>query len=103
MEGSGPISGLIGPPELHLHLGSVNKAVRELNLKWGEDRFYKWCVNKNIELRKYHSRELNGNACRDVLESLDSLETELIESGHQHLMDYVDLLRAFDKGREYLQ
>ena len=54
LEGSGPISGIVPPPELHLHLGSVNKAVKELNKKWGGDRFYKWCVKQNIQLLKYH-------------------------------------------------
>ena len=100
LEGSGPISGIVPPPELHLHLGQVNKAVRELNKKWGDDRVYKWCVKKNIELRKYHSRELNGNACRDVLEALDSLEMELIESGRTDLLDFIELLRAYDKVRK---
>ena len=31
------------PEELHLHLGSVNKHVKELNQKWGNNRFYR-CV-----------------------------------------------------------
>ena len=104
-----PISKLIAPPELHLHLGAVNKAARVLNGKWGGDRFYKWCVKNNIELQKYHSKELNGNACRDVLEALDSLELAIIESSLElaliesekiELLEYVELLKAFDKVRK---
>ena len=30
------------PEELHLHLGSVNKHVKELNQKWGNNRFYRY-------------------------------------------------------------
>ena len=58
---------------------------------------HKWCVKKNIQLQKYHSKELNGNAYQGALEVLDSLELELIESGRINLLDYVELLRAFDK------
>ena len=68
-----------------------------MNDKWGNDQFYKWCVKKNIQLQKYYSKVLNGNACQDVLEALDILELELIESGSINLLDYVELLRAFDK------
>ena len=38
-----------------------------------------------------------------MLEALDSLEAELVESGHKdllHLLDYVELLRCFDKVRK---
>ena len=69
-----------------------------MNDKWGNDQFHKWCVKKNIQLQKYYSKVLNGNACQDVLEALDGLE--LIKSGSVNLLDYVELLRAFDKVRK---
>ena len=43
------ISARLAPPELHLHTGTVNKHVRELNEKWGENQFYKWCAKKDIQ------------------------------------------------------
>ena len=87
----------IAPPELHLHLGLTNKHARELNNEWGDDQFYKWCVRNNITYQKYYNKEMNGNSCKEVLESLDSLESELIESGRSDLLDYVNSMRAFNK------
>ena len=43
------------PEELHLHLGSVNKHVKELNKIWGENRFYRWCGFRIINCLLYTS------------------------------------------------
>ena len=85
------------PEELHLHLGSVNKHVKELNQKWGNNRFYKWCGFRNVPIQKHYSHELNGNSCKRVLQRLDSLESEIKQSGRDDLLVYVTSLRAFDK------
>ena len=45
-----PISAKLAPPELHLHTGTVNKHNRELNDKWGGNKFYKWCAMKHIQV-----------------------------------------------------
>ena len=45
-----PMSKYLAPPELHLHTGTVNKHNREINEKWGENRFYKWCAKKDIQV-----------------------------------------------------
>ena len=44
------ISAYLAPPELHLHTGTVNKHNREINEKWGDNKFYKWCAKKNIQV-----------------------------------------------------
>ena len=88
------------PEELHLHLGSVNKHVKELNLKWGNNRFYKWCGFRNVPVGKYYSHELNGNSCKRVLGKLDDLESAIKKSGRHDLLVYVTSLRAFDKVRK---
>ena len=93
----------IPPEELHLHLGSVNKHVKEINQKWGNNRFYKWCGFRNVPVEKYYSHELNGNSCKKVLEKLDDLESEIIKSEHPkvpELLTYVTSLRAYDKVRK---
>ena len=40
-------------PELHIHIGLVNRIVRIINDKWGDNEFYKWCDLKNIHSLKY--------------------------------------------------
>ena len=81
----------IAPPELHLHTGSVNKHAREINKKWRDNQFYKWCARKNIQVENYFRNELNGNACKNVLEKLDDLEFDLMESGPTDLEDILIL------------
>ena len=90
----------IAIPELHIHEGLTNKHARELNEKWGNDGFYKWCSKKNIKMEAFHDNQLNGNACVDVLEAVDDLESELIASGHSDLLPYVSSLREFNKVRK---
>ena len=78
------------PEELHLHLGSVNKHVKELNKIWGENRFYRWCGFRIINVGKYYSHELNGNACKHVLQKLDDLESEIIKSVHPKVFELLN-------------
>ena len=49
---------LIMIPELHLHLGMVNKIARVLNEQWGSDQFYRWCAEKNIHVKDYRSIQI---------------------------------------------
>ena len=46
---------LIMIPELHLHLGMVNRIAHVLNERWGENLFYRWCAEKNIFVKDYRS------------------------------------------------
>ena len=100
VDSEGKVINTLPPEELHLHLGQVNKHVKELNLKWGKNRFYKWCGFRNVPVEKYYSHELNGNSCKKVLEKLDDLESEIKKSGHHKLLVYVTSLRAYDKVRK---
>ena len=90
----------IAIPELHIHEGLTNKHARELNEKWGNDGFYKWCSKKNIKMEAFHNNQLNGNACVDVLEAVDDLESELTASGRADLLPYASSLREFNKVRK---
>ena len=49
---------LIMIPELHLHLGMVNRIAHALNDKWGSDLFYRWCAEKNIFVKDYRSIQI---------------------------------------------
>ena len=49
---------LIMIPELHLHLGMVNRISRALNEKWGSNLFYRWCTEKNINVKDYRSIQI---------------------------------------------
>ena len=94
---------MLCPEELHLHLGSVNKHVKEINQIWGNNRFYKWCGFRNVPVQKHYSHELNGNSCKRVLEKLDDLESQIVKSGHPEvakLLTYVASLRAYDNVRK---
>ena len=71
--------------------------VKGLKTDWRRKlRERKWCDTKHIQSEHYHSGEFNGNACRDILESLEDLATKVPD----HLMIFVDALRAFDKVRK---
>ena len=51
-------------PELHIHLGIVNRLVRELNDRWeknegaGKNPFYKWAEKMNIQSEGYWSIQI---------------------------------------------
>ena len=100
VDSEGKVINTLPPEELHLHLGQVNRHVKELNLKWGKNRFYKWCGFRNVPVEKYYSHELNGNSCKKVLQKLDDLESEIKKSGCHELLVYVTSLRAYDNVRK---
>ena len=55
-----------------------------------------------IQTEDYHRNELNGNACRDVLEALEELEAELVSQNLPNIAEITLLLRslrAFNKVR----
>ena len=83
-------------PELHIFLGIVNRIVRALNARWGEDGFYKWCDKNHVLYKNYNDNEMDGNSCRDVMKKLTNLEAEL-EGEYSHLQVYVQALAAFEK------
>ena len=50
-------------PELHIHLGIVNRLVQELNTRWAKingekNPFYKWCEKMNIQSEDYWSIQI---------------------------------------------
>ena len=47
---------LIMIPELHLHIGIVNKLLQVLNEKWGSDEVYIWLALKHIKSEKFYNR-----------------------------------------------
>ena len=51
-------------------------------------------------MEPYYDNQLNGNACVDVQEAVDDLESEIIASGRPELLRYVASLRAFNKVRK---
>ena len=95
-DGDMEVLDLIMIPELHIFIGIVNRIVHALNVRWGDNGFYKWCDKNNILYKNYNDNEMNGNSCRDVMKKLDSLETDL-EGEFSHLQVYVHALAAFEK------
>ena len=47
---------LIMIPELHLHIGIVNKLIQVLNDKWGDDELFKWLALRRIKSEKFYNR-----------------------------------------------
>ena len=92
---------LIPIPELHLLLGITNKILALLNDKWSkisgvENRAYKWCDENNIHRLEYRGKDLNGPACKLLLDKkLQRLRLDLPRC----LRHFVLVFRAFDQVR----
>ena len=72
------IEHLVPPPELHLLIGFVLLLGNFLLDTW--QGFDDWLKSINIIQRGYHSRGWDGNNSNKILENLDSLETNMLES-----------------------
>lgn len=81
---------LLPPPELHLMLGAVNSIISHIcndeHCKKDADEWIKECyVERKVT---YHGCSLEGNSCKKLLNSLDSLRSKK----NIFLMKYVQLL-----------
>ena len=81
---------LLSIPELHLHLGIVNRLLQHLNSKY--PHVYEWCERNNIYVQTFRGISLNGNSCKFALNFLDDLEKEV----PLEYKNIVTALKAFD-------
>ena len=66
---------LFPPPELHLLIGPVTTLLDALQKKWSDTD--KWLTLCHIQRQAYHGGSLNGNACLQLLQRVDLLESTL--------------------------
>ena len=81
---------LLPPPELHLMLGAVNSIINHIcndeQCKTDADQWIKECfVERKVT---YHGCSLEGNSCKKLLNSIDTLRSK----NNIFLMKYVQLL-----------
>nr|XP_047136504.1 uncharacterized protein LOC105844349 isoform X2 [Hydra vulgaris] len=86
------IEQLIPPPELHLLIGFVSLLGNFLLDVW--PGFDDWLKSKNVIQRGYQGRGWDGNNSNKILENLDSLETQILET-FTCLIPIVQCLRDF--------
>ena len=82
---------LLPPPELHLMLGAVNSIINHIcndeQCKTDADQWIKECfVERKVT---YHGCSLEGNACKKLLNSIDTLRSK----NNIFVMKYVQLLK----------
>ena len=67
-----------------------------LNQNWGDNKGLKWLEKNNIQREDYRNGQLNGNACKKLLENLNKLRSQL----PRKLRKYVNALDAFNNVRK---
>ena len=73
----------------------MNKVFDLLNEKWGENRGYQWLEENNIQRTDYRQGQMNGNACKDLLQKLSLLRSRV----PKRLLPYIAALEDFNKVR----
>ena len=84
-----PLLQILVPGALHIKLGVVNDALEVLDRQW--DGLEDWLGALGISYVPYHGCMLEGKECSEVLDHVDSLETNL----PQHLKPFAAYLRSF--------
>ena len=74
---------------------SVNRIFELLNQNWGNNNGLKWLEDNGIQKQDYRNGELNGNACKKLLQKLQKLKSQTPRRLHK----YVNALKAFEKVR----
>ena len=74
----------------------MNKIFELLNQNWGDNQGYKWLERNNIQREDYRNCQMNGNACKNLLEKLDKLRSQI----PRRLGKYVEALSLFNEVRK---
>ena len=75
---------------------SVNKIFDLLVENWGESLAKKWLKDNSIQREDYRNGQLNGNACKKLLEKLENLRSQV----PRRLGKYIEALSLFNDVRK---
>ena len=93
---STPISTVIPPPELHLHIGLANWVWNIVKSYLGEQRYpdlLLWCRARSITIRGYHGTGLDGGNSKNFFKASKDLGLLFEEDKSA---PFTDLLQKFD-------
>ena len=87
------------PPELHLLLGAVNKAVKLLEEKIPKAIVKEWVSFAEAQRNAYHGGTFNGNNCKRLVDSVDYLEVLLTKDFYDFTPFGLSIVDVFRKLR----
>ena len=83
----------VPPPELYLLLGPTNKIYSGLENVW--PALEAWLQSIHVKKTEYHGGQFEGNDCKKILRSMDSLE----ERCPAAFIPFVTAFRSFNDVR----